>query len=246
MLSFICGCSCRVSNPKRIGAMEIGRMKAIRRLASISIAITALTFGVAGPAAAVSISLGSSFTWDFPAPGANPHLGADATIMLFSLTSTTAVLDITVHNTSSGDTGFTDRLTALGFRVTPTPTANPTLSVTFVSGTDAFTKADTPDAIPSFSGLENVCAFVGNNCSAGNAGLTAGLSDEFRITLAGAFSGLSALDISGIGVKFTDCTGCSFEIAGVPRTSVPEPSTLLLLGTAVVGIVITARRLRKR
>src|SRR5215831_16649010 len=212
-------------------------MKVIRRLALITVAVAALTFAVTGSAHAVSISLGSSFTWVFPSPVGNSHLHADATIMLFSLTSTTAILDITVHNTSSGDTGFTDRLTALGFGVTPTPTASSSLAVSFVSGTDAFTHADTPDAIPSIAG-ENVCAFVGKNCSAGDAGLTAGLSDEFRITLSGAFSGLTALDISNIGVKFTDCTGCSFEIAGVPRASVPEPSTLLLLGTAMMGIGI--------
>jgi PEP-CTERM motif len=221
-------------------------MIAIRRLALVSSAVAALTFGLTTAAHAVSIGLGSSFTWVFPAPAANPHLAADATIMLFSLTSTTAVLDILVHNTSSGDTGFTDRLTALGFRVTPTPTASSSLAVTFVSGTDAFQHADTPDAIPSFSGLQNVCAYVGNNCNAGNAGLTAGQTDEFRLTLSGAFSGLTALDISNIGIKFTDCTGCSFEIAGVPRTSVPEPSTLLLLGTAVSGIAFVARRSRRK
>jgi len=216
----------------------------IRRLALISTAIAALTVGATASAHATSIGVGGSLSFTFSTP-ANTHLAADATLTLLSLTSTTAVVDLLVHNTSSGDVGFTDRLTALGFRLTPTPTASSSLAVTFVSGTNAFQHADTPDAIPSFSGLQNVCAWVGNNCSAGNAGLTAGQTDEFRIALAGPFSGLTTLDFSGIGVKFTDCAGCSFEIAGVPRTSVPEPSTLLLLGTAVSGLAVAARLRRK-
>jgi len=216
----------------------------LRSLTLISTAIAALTFGLTGPAHATSIGVGGSITVTFPAPGANPHLAADATISLLSLTSTTAVIDILVHNTSSGDVGFTDRLTALGFRLTPTPTASSSLAVTFVSGTNAFQHADTPDAIPSFNGLQNVCAWVGNNCSAGNAGLTAGQTDEFKITVAGPFTGLTTLDFGNIAIKWTDCTGCSFEIAGVP--SVPEPSTVLLLGTGLLAGGAFARSRHRR
>src|SRR5262249_44177116 len=185
-------------------------MKVIRRLALITVAVAALTFAVTGSAHAVSISLGSSFTWVFPSPVGNSHLHADATIMLFSLTSTTAILDITVHNTSSGDTGFTDRLTALGFGVTPTPTASSSLAVSFVSGTDAFTHADTPDAIPSIAG-ENVCAFVGKNCSAGDAGVTAGRSDAVSLTRPRGFHGVTAPELSHSRDTCTALPACMLQ-----------------------------------
>jgi len=198
-------------------------------------AVLAMTLAVAASAHATTITQGGSFSVIFPAPAGNSHLAADATFTLVSLSSTQAVLELLIHNTSSGDVGFTDRLTALGFLMSPTPTANSALTVTFVSGTNAFTKADTPDAIPSFGG-ENVCAFVGNNCSAGNAGLTAGQTNDFKITFAGNFNTAQGIDFGLIAIKWTDCTGCSFEIQGSVRT--PEPSTLLLLGIGLLAFSV--------
>jgi PEP-CTERM motif-containing protein len=218
---------------------------------------TLLRFGVvvagiliAASAYAIPITQGGSISLTFPAPPQNTHLGANATVTLPTLTSTNAILDITIHNTSSGDIGFTDRLTAFGFQMSPAPTPNATLPVAFVAGTNALTQAATPDGVPSFKQVEDVCAFAGANCSAGNTGLTAGLSDEFRITLAGTYNATVGLDLSNFAIKWTDCTGCSFEIAGVVTGGgggqVPEPSALFLLGAGVTALgAIGWRRTRR-
>src|SRR3984893_761121 len=200
-------------------------------LAAMVCALLMATLGVAPSAHAAPLSTGGSLHITFPAPAGNSHLAADATFTLASLNSTTAVLDILINNSSAGDTGFTDRLTAFGFLATPAPTSATWTS--FVSGTNAFQNASL-DGIPSFKTIENVCTWVANNCSSGNSGLTAGLSDRFRITLAGSFG--STVDFSNFAIKWTDCTGCSFEILGVAPPRIPEPASLLLLGVGLLGV----------
>jgi hypothetical protein len=197
-------------------------------LLTLSLLTLATMMAVTAPAHATSIGVGGSIALDFLAPAGNSHLTANATVTLFSLNSTTAVLNIAINNTSTVDGTHDIRLIDFGFRMSPTPTAIGTpLNVTHLSGQSPSRNTIPPTPLGASAG-QNVCVWVGSNCSSGSSGLNKGQSETFRITLAGNFTGLSAIDLSLFAIKWTDCTGCSYEVAGTPRTSVPEPSTLLL------------------
>ncbi|HET8575486.1 MAG TPA: hypothetical protein VFO18_00195, partial [Methylomirabilota bacterium] len=95
----------------------------------------------ATPAEAIPMSQGDTIIVTFPAPGGNANLVADATITLTSLTGTTATFDVDIHNGTSLLLDPGARITAFGFALSPTPTANPNIPVTDTGGlsdVDAF------------------------------------------------------------------------------------------------------------
>lgn len=211
----------------------IGRVRNVAMVSLVALATAVMLCAM--PAEAVTMSAGSSITVTFPAPGGNANLAADATITLFSLSASSAVFDVDLHNGTTLDAGA--RITAFGFLLSPTPTANAAIAVTDIGGgtdTDAMILGNTPDNIPSLN-AENVCFWSGNNCSGGgNTGIADGQRDLFRFSLSDTFG--SSLDISQIGIKWQGCEGCSFEIVGIIDRRVPEPASLLLLGVGLLAM----------
>src|SRR5207253_609880 len=89
-------------------------------------------FLLVSPASADTMTVGNTLIVTFPAPGGNANLAADATITLVSLSPFTAVFDVNLHNGTTLDAGA--RITAFGFLLSPTPTANAAIAVTDIGG----------------------------------------------------------------------------------------------------------------
>jgi hypothetical protein len=175
--------------------------------------------------------------------------------------SATNTFTFTVTNTSHiTQPGSTSTITGIGFDLPPTGNASgsglngftgmqaPSLSANFT-----FSDGDVGNVSHGFNDAVLDFAFLtgpSGNFSGGsvNDGLLPGESASFTVTGA-AFAGLTEDEIcNAIFVRFQNVPaeggsgGSDVGVPGTPNGEIPEPSSILLLGSALVGLGGFARR----
>ena len=188
--------------------------------------------------------------------GVNGGQAATATVVC-EFNSQTNTFTFTITNTSAiTQPGSTSTITGIGYDLPPLGNAS-------ASGLNGFTGMQAPSLSSNFNfsdadlgnvpdGFNNVVLDFGfttgpsGTFSGGsvNDGLLPGESASFTVSGA-AFSGFTEAQIcNAIFVRFQNVPVISSDV-GTP-SGVPEPSTVLLLGTALLGLGGYARRKLKR
>lgn len=183
--------------------------------------------------------------------------GFSTATVVCEFNSQTNTLTFTITNTSAiTHPGSTSTITGIGYDLPPLGNAS-------ASGLNGFTGMQAPSLSSTFNfsdadlgnvpaGLDNVVLDFGfttgpsGNFDGGsvNDGLLPGESASFIVSGA-AFTGFTEAQIcNAIFVRFQNVPAPFGSDVGVP--GVPEPSTILLLGTALVGVGGFARRKMKR
>lgn len=174
-----------------------------------------------------------SFSWD----GIVAGLGGNGTLSVTGLSSTAALINVEINNTSLPTTGDDPRITNFGISVENLDPINPLGS----AGTPGFYLDFfvTPNpGFPTFHDLVSACASSGGNCAGGGGGgIPAGGFDMFVLSVNGMFGeiGMETLTLDTFAIKIQGGPGDaedSYELAGV----VPLPAALPLFLSALAGL----------
>ena len=175
----------------------------------------------------------------------DPNL--QATINITSLTNGS----ITFSVTNVLVAGVTSSITGIGFELPGTITANTPGVCSGNCGNFGAspTVTNSPGNVPQFnSAVLDFAVITGPSFTGGNPpGINQGQTATFTVT--GNFTGLTqAQFLAGVFVRFQSVSDPAFPNVGsdgAHNPAVPEPTTMLLLGSGLVGIAAHFRKRRR-